>query len=228
MTKKTHASNGFSHHILFPIFALLAVGALGVMTLRTSNAASSYVGSCVKKTFSVSTNSKDKCVKYIQAIVGTTADSIYGPKTKAAVKKMTGKETVAASSAAWATICDAGKAAKTGAKYSAYKNACVKIGYKTRACTYTTPSVKTVPPSKLQCPYKTFSKKSSAQKQQATNYKLAEKYKKDYLAYLAAIKIDKNGALYKNLMSEFDQRYQGAKRISSVIQQVDATTGAVL
>lgn len=228
MIRKTRTSKGFSHHMILPVLALLVVGTIGLTTLRTSSAAGSYVGSCVKKTFSTSTNAKDKCVKYIQTIVGMTPDNTYGPKTKAAVKKMTGKETVGANSVAWVTICDAGKAAKSGSKYSAFKSACVKVGYKTRACTYSTPSVKTVPPSKLQCPYKVFSKKSAAQKQQSKNYKLADKYKADYLKYLDAIKIDKNGALYKNLTTEFDQRYQGAKRISAVIQQVDTATGAVL
>jgi hypothetical protein len=221
---------GFSHHLLLPLLAIVVAGVIGVATSRLSSAAT-YDGSCVKKSFSTS-SPKSTCVKHIQTIVGTTSDGIYGPKTKAAVKKMTGDTSVKASSAAWNTICDAGRLAGSGAKYTAYKKAClraVKVAYKTRVCTYSTPSIKTEPPKKLDClARKTFKTEKSAKKQQAKNYKLAEQYQKDCAAYMVAINLGPERVYYKRLVADFDIRYVGAKRVSGVIQKVDSSTGAVI
>lgn len=214
--------------MLLPLLALVAVGLIGTMTLRFSSAATTYDGVCTKK--SLASGSKGTCVKYLQTVVGTDSDGIYGPKTKAAVKKMTGATKVAANSAEWTTVCNAAKAAGSGAKYTAYQKACIKVLYKTRVCTYATPSVKTVPPPKPQCPYaqaKTYKTAAAVKKQQAKNNKLAEKYKTDYTAYLKAIKSKITAEQSTKLEAEFKLRYDAAIKALALIQKVDSS-GAVL
>lgn len=221
------SSSGFSHHMLLPLLAIMVVGLIGTMTLKFSSAAT-YDGACTKK--SLSSDSKGTCVKYIQTIVGTTSDGIYGPKTKAAVKSMTGVTSVAANSTAWSTICNTAKAAGSGEKYKAYQKACITVSYKTRVCTYTTPSVKTVPPPKPQCPYaqaKTYKTAAAVKKQQTKNNKLAEKYKTDYTAYLKAIKTKITAEQRTKLEAEFKLRYDAAIKALALIQKVDSN-GAVL
>lgn len=224
---KHHTSSGFSHHMVLPLLAIVAAGIIGTMTLSLSSAAT-YDGACVKKAYK--SGSTGNCVTYIQTMVGLQPDGSYGSKTKAAVKAMTGGTSVAANSAAWNTICNAGKAAGSGEKYTAYKKACIKIYYKTRVCTYTTPSSKTVPPVKPQCPYaqaKSFKTSTNAKKQQTKNTKLAEKYKKDYTAYLKAIKKKIPADQYARIQSDFSKTYEAAKKAIKVIQKVDST-GAVV
>lgn len=94
MTSHTKKDNrGFSHHFILPVLALVAVGAIGLTTLRLSSAATPKY-KCVTHTFSRYTNNPTyskyakykPCVKAIQKKVGAAADGIFGSHTQAKVK----------------------------------------------------------------------------------------------------------------------------------------------
>lgn len=84
-------NRGFSHHFLLPLLAIVVVGAIGVLTLNLSSAAST-TKQCTAVTFGRYKNNPvnypqyKPCVKAIQKKVGTTADGIYGNNTLAHVK----------------------------------------------------------------------------------------------------------------------------------------------
>ena len=102
--KSNLKSKGFSHHLILPVLALVAVGAIGLVTLRMSSAMTESSGgsggsitnkitkSCSGLIFSKyqhNTTRYKSCVKAIQrkvGITGTAVDGIYGSNTQAKVK----------------------------------------------------------------------------------------------------------------------------------------------
>ena len=86
-------NRGFSHHLILPILAIFAVGAIGVATLNLSSAAST-TKSCTKVTFGRYKNNPayskyakyKSCVKAIQKKVGSSQDGVYGNNTQSRVK----------------------------------------------------------------------------------------------------------------------------------------------
>lgn len=90
-------SRGFSHHLILPILAIFAVGAIGVVTLNLSNASALRKNCAPNTTFGRYRNNPSyakydnykSCVKAIQkkvGITGTGVDGIYGNNTQAKVK----------------------------------------------------------------------------------------------------------------------------------------------
>ena len=91
--KHKNLSRGFSHHLLLPILAVFVVGAIGVVTLNFSSAASA-TKDCTNKIFGRYKNNPayakydnyKSCVRKIQSVVGASVDGIYGNNTQAKVK----------------------------------------------------------------------------------------------------------------------------------------------
>lgn len=101
----TKDDRGFSHHFLLPVLALVAVGAIGLVTLRLSSAAVPNDGvstttktyKCTGKIFSRYSNNSSKyasCIKAIQKKVGASVDGVYGSGTTAKVKAWQSKHSL--------------------------------------------------------------------------------------------------------------------------------------
>jgi len=129
-------SSGFAHHFIIPVLAIFAVGAIGVLTLNLSSAATL----CKSKTYSI--NSKSECVRDAQYMLGVAHDAEFGPNTQKALIKKTGQSKL--NSTAWKKLC-AGNYSATVNKYR--DNACKgkkvsnpTVGYKVcKKYSYTAP-----------------------------------------------------------------------------------------
>ena len=75
--------DGFSHHLLLPVLAVLAVMGIGLVTVRFSSAATrGPATACVNRTFGIAEdgtkyNTESICNKYIRTIVSAGASSKY-------------------------------------------------------------------------------------------------------------------------------------------------------
>jgi len=85
-------SRGFAHHFIIPVLAILAVGAIGVVTLNLSSASSNKFTVARCKSNSLGRGSSGYCVRVLQTVLNKTrsndlrVDGLFGDGTKAAVK----------------------------------------------------------------------------------------------------------------------------------------------
>lgn len=231
-------SKGFSHHFILPVLAILAVGGIGVLTLRLSSAAT-YNGSCVKRSFSI--GSKSECVRDVQKIVGLTKadqDAKYGNQTANAIESKTklklsgSNRTLKANSAVWKKLCSIGKSKSVSSSaYKGYQHACLGFAtatpstpkvtkYSITRHTYPTKSVK----------HKTVKYVSVAEKNQilAHNKLVNTQIQKDASAWLVSNTFNNSinsgeysSALYQKSLSELKS---SCKKVpGAVITKKDST-----
>lgn len=94
-------SRGISHHLLLPVLAVIAVAGIGAFVMIRSSSAATYTtystNCAIQKVIaykSTSPYNRGVCIKAVQQrlitlryLAAGSADSIYGPKTYAAVKR---------------------------------------------------------------------------------------------------------------------------------------------
>ncbi len=93
-------SRGFSHHFLLPIIAIVAVGAIGLVTLNLSSAATkTYTVTKCKSIGTIRTGSRGSCVRVLQKSLNKwggagklSVDGMFGGQTRNAVKKFQSKK----------------------------------------------------------------------------------------------------------------------------------------
>ena len=84
--KNIRNQKGFSHHFILPVIAVLAVGVIGVATLKLSSAASSSCGKNYRIGSSEKRSNSNGCIHQIQRKVNATPDGKFGKDTDRRVR----------------------------------------------------------------------------------------------------------------------------------------------
>lgn len=185
-------SKGFSHHFILPVLAIFAVGAIGIVTLNMSSAATT-TESCTGKIFGRYKNnpaySKYKkyipCVKAIQKKVGisqSSRDGIYGDYTQKKVKAWQSKHSLYADGVVGPKTWDA---MGIHPKYTVEVSTTKKYSY--QKCTYKyygkTYTVSAGAPPTVKCSRKTTTNRAIADNAADLNREVFNKRSTDVKVY---------------------------------------------
>jgi len=175
--KSSIRSRGFSHHLILPVLALVAVGAIGLVTLRLSSAATA-TKSCTGLTFGRYKNNPanggkyvkyKSCVQGIQKKVGIKGDSVDGIYGNYTLSKVQAWQVKYNKSHSAKLTTDGVVGSKTWAAMGIHPTYKVEVSttkrYAYQKCTYkyfTSYLVSFGPPPQVKCSAKTTTSRATA------------------------------------------------------------------